>query len=130
LLLGAAAKMLPGARFVDCRRDRLETALSIYRQWFSEGQGFSYDPADIAACFRSHARLMRLWHRLWPGRIHLQALESLQQDPEGEIRALLARLALPFDRVCLDFQGARHSVRTASAAQVRAPLQRDTRRSH
>src|SRR5690606_26316867 len=72
LLLGAAAKMLPGARFVDCRRDRLETSLSIYRQWFSEGQGFSYDPADIAACFRSHARLMRLWHRLWPGRIHLQ----------------------------------------------------------
>jgi len=40
--VGAAAAMLPGARFVDCRRDPVETALSCYRQWFNQGQAFSY----------------------------------------------------------------------------------------
>lgn len=129
-LVGAAAAMLPGARFVDCRRDPLETALSIYRQWFSEGQRFSYALADIAAASASHARLMRFWHARWPGRIHLQPLESLQRDPEASIRDLLARLDLAFDPRCLAFHRDERSVRSASAAQVRSPLLNDTRRAH
>lgn len=129
-LVGAAASMLPGARFVDCRRDRLETALSIWRQWFSEGQRFSYDLPDIAAFIDAHENLMRLWHRRWPGRIHLQTLESLQQDPDASIRALLARLGLGFDPRCIEFHRSDRGVRTASAAQVRSPLQRDTSRAH
>jgi tetratricopeptide (TPR) repeat protein len=128
--VGAAAAMLPGARFVDCRRDRLETALSMYRQWFSEGQRFSYDPSDIAAAIEGHARLMGFWHDRWPGRIHLHTLESLQQDPEAVIRTLLSQSDLAFDPRCLDFHLSRRSVRTASAAQVRSPLQGDTRRAH
>jgi hypothetical protein len=128
--VGAAAAMLPGARFVDCRRDRLETALSIYRQWFSEGQRFSYDLRDIAGVIEGHERLMQLWHRQWPARLHLQTLESLQQDPEACTRTLLAHAGLEFHADCIDFNRSPRGVRTASAAQVRSPLQRDTRRAH
>lgn len=130
MLVGAAAAMLPGARFVDCRRDRLETALSIYRQWFSQGQRFSYDLQDIAGVIEGHERLMQRWHRQWPGRLHLQSLESLQEDPEASIRALLAHVGLEFEPRCVDFHQNQRGVRTASAAQVRTPLQRDTRRAH
>src|SRR3546814_8210023 len=64
-----------------------------------------------------------------PGHVHLQSYEALQRDAEGAIRALLDACGLPFDPACLQFQDAKRSVRTASAAQVRQPLQADTGRS-
>ena len=127
--LGAAAAMLPGARFVHCERDRLETALSCYRQWFNDGQQFSYALEDIAHYLRDHERLMALWRDRFPDRIYRQTLEALQAEPAAGVRALLAFAALPFDPACLTFHTAVRPVRTASAAQVRNPLQRDTRRS-
>lgn len=129
LYVGAAAAMLPGARFVHCEREPLETAVSCYRQWFNDGQHFSYDLQGIVHCLRDAARLMRAWNGSLPGRVYRQSLESLQASPEAAVRGLLDFARLPFDGRCLEFQAASRPVRTASAAQVRGPLQRDTRRA-
>lgn len=129
MLVGAAAAMLPGARFVDCRREPLETALANYRQWFSEGQRFSYDLSDIADTLACHAWLMDGWQRRLGSRLYRVQLERLQREPEGEIRRLLAGLGLAYDPACLDHHRNTRGVRTASAAQVREPLRRDTRRA-
>src|SRR3546814_1597869 len=74
-------------------------------------------------------RAMDAWRARDPGRVHLQSYEALLCDAEGTIRALLDACGLPFDPACLQFQDAKRSVRTASAAQVRQPLQADTGRS-
>src|SRR3546814_18854568 len=71
-------------------------------------------------------RAMDAWRARDPGRVHLQSYEALLCDAEGTIRALLDACGLPFDPACLQFQDAKRSVRTASAAQVRQPLQADT----
>ncbi|HZW51449.1 MAG TPA: sulfotransferase, partial [Rudaea sp.] len=48
LWLGAIAAMLPGARIIDCRRARIETAWSCFCHLFRIGtQDFSYDFASI-----------------------------------------------------------------------------------
>lgn len=129
LYVGAAAAMLPGARFVHCEREPLETAISCYRQWFNEGQHFSYDLQGIVQYLRDAERLMRAWNRHLPGRIYRQSLESLQASPETAVREVLDFAHLAFDTRCLAFQATSRPVRTASAAQVRVPLQRDTRRA-
>lgn len=128
--VGAAARMLPGARFVDCRRDPVETALSCYRQWFHHGQAFSYSLSDIASYAGDHARLMRTWHLRFPGRLRSQSLESLQTDLARVLPELLAFCRLDVEQACVDFFCAQRPVRTASAAQVRQPMQRDTTRAH
>jgi len=127
--LGAAAAMLPGARFVHCRRDPVETALSCYRQWFNRGQAWSYSLDDIVAYWRDHERLMRFWKERLPGRVFTLDHESLLADPEASVRAMLDFLGLPFDARCLEFHRTERSVRTASAAQVREPLARQTGRA-
>ncbi|MGB8378472.1 MAG: sulfotransferase, partial [Rhodanobacteraceae bacterium] len=127
--LGAAARMLPGARFVDCRRDPVETCLSCYRQWFGHGQGFTYDLDAMAAYWHDYRRLMHHWKDLWPERIHLQDYEALLADPERQVRALLDACGLQFDPACMNFHENTRAVRTASAAQVRQPLRRDTARA-
>ena len=62
LWLGAAFAMLPGARVVECRRDRLETAWSCYAHVFAGGaQEFSYDFDSIAAYASDYDRTMAAW---------------------------------------------------------------------
>lgn len=130
LVAGAALAMLPAARVVDCRRDALETAWSCYKQRFANGRHpYAYDFADIAAQLRDHDRLMRHWEAQFEGRVRVQSYEALVADPESEVRALLAFCALPFDPACLDFHRAQRAVRSASAAQVRRPIERDTARA-
>ncbi len=127
--VGAAARMLPGARFVDCRRDALETCLSCYRQLFSLGNAFSYDIAELAAYRHDYDRLTRFWHQRDPTRMFALSYEGLTQSPEAQTRELLDFLDLPFDKAVLDFHTSTRPVHTFSAAQVRQPLQKDTARA-
>ena len=129
LLAGVLGAMLPGARIVDARRDALETGWSCYKQQFYRLPHFACTLSDIAAYIRDHERTMARWQAADPRRIRVQPYEALLADPEHEIRALLAFCGLAFDPACLDYHLAARSVRTASAAQVRQPLQRDTARA-
>jgi tetratricopeptide (TPR) repeat protein len=123
--LGAIRRMLPGARVVHCRRDPLETAWSCYKHNFAAEQFWSYDFAELAAFFGDCQRAMRAWNARFPGWIHPHVHEALLADPERATRALLDACGLEFDAACLRFQDADREVRTASAAQVRAPLRAD-----
>jgi hypothetical protein len=129
-LVGPALAMLPGARVVNCRRDPIETCFSCYRQLFSNGALFSYDLDDMVSYYRDYDRLSRHWQRLYPHQILDFAYESLFVDTEQQIRHLLDFIGLEFDPACLAFHRTARTVRsTASAAQVRQPLYRDTARS-
>lgn len=129
LLSGVLAAMLPGARIVDARRDALEAGWSCYKQQFYRLPHFACTLTDIAAYVRDYERAMSVWQAKAPQRIRIQRYEALLAGPESEVRALLAFCDLPFDPACLDHQRAKRSVRTASATQVRQPLQRDTARA-
>lgn len=122
--LGAIRRMLPGARIVHCVRDPLENAWGCYKQNFGEAQFFTYDFAELAAFSADCAYAMRIWDARHPGWIHRHEHAALLAQPEAETRALLAACGLAFDPACLRFHEVRREVHTASAAQVRRPLQR------
>src|SRR3546814_8057943 len=98
-------------------------------QYFHGLPHFSCD-FDLSGALRGDCeRSMEACRARDPGRVHRQSYEALLCDAEGTIRALLDACGLPFDPACLQFQDAKRSVRTASAAQVRQPLQADTGRT-
>jgi tetratricopeptide (TPR) repeat protein len=127
--IGAAMAMLPGARFVNCRRDPVETCFSCFRQVFTRGQAFTYDLFDLAAYWRDYDRMMRFWHPRYPHAVRDQVYEKLLAEPEAETRALLQFCGLEWDPACLRFYETPRHVRTISAAQVREPLRGDTARA-
>ena len=130
LWLGAAFAMLPAARVIECRRDRLECAWSCYAHVFGGGaQEFSYDIGSIAAYANDYDHTMSAWKARYATRIHTQQYESLVADTESQLRQLLAFCGLEFDSACLRFHEVRRVVRTASAAQVREPLRKNTARA-
>ncbi|MEO6800347.1 MAG: sulfotransferase [Rhodanobacter sp.] len=126
-LVGAVFAMLPAARVVNCRRDPLETCFACYRQLFSNGAHFSYDPVDMVNHYQDYDRLMRYWQHRYPGQALEHQYEALLLDPEYRIRQLLDFCGLTFDPACLAFHETQRTVvGTASAAQVRRPLSANT----
>ena len=57
-----------------------------------------------------------------PGAVHRVQHEALLDDPETEIRALLAHCRLDFEPACLTPHETERAVRTASSEQVRRPF--------
>ncbi|MFA7321032.1 MAG: sulfotransferase [Dokdonella sp.] len=128
ILVGAIRAMLPAARIVDCRRDALETCWSCFRQIFWNGHEYSYDLEDLADYRRVYLAAMQRWCERHDSAIYVQVYEQLMAEPENQTRALLDACGLPFDAACLSPHLASRSVRTASAAQVRQPMQGGTAR--
>lgn len=129
-LVGAALAMLPGAKIINCHRDPLETCFACYRQLFRHGMHFSYDLEEMADHYRDYQRLGDYWQARYPGQVLDFSYEALLQEPELQIRHLLAFCQLSFDPACLaPHQTKREVLSTASAAQVRQPIRNDTTHS-
>jgi tetratricopeptide (TPR) repeat protein len=120
--VGLIHAMLPEAIIIDVRRHPLDSCFSTFKQYFAEGQSFSYDLDDLGRYYRCYLSLMDHWDRVLPGKVlHLQ-YEHLVREPEVNIRRLLAHCRLVFEPQCLAFHETKRPVRTASAEQVRQPL--------
>jgi tetratricopeptide (TPR) repeat protein len=122
--LGLILLILPRAKIIDARRHPLDCGFSNFKQHFAEGQAFSYALDDIGRYYRDYVELMAHFDAVLPGRVHRVIHEDLVDRPEREVRRLLDYLSLPFEEACLAFHENRRPVRTASAEQVRRPINR------
>jgi len=125
--LGLIALALPGAKIIYPRRDPMDTCLSCYCELFAEGHPYAYDLRELARFWKACDGLMRHWRAVLPAGMLLEVeYEALTGDPEREARRMLDHLGLDWDPACLDFAEAPGTVRTASAAQVRQPVHRES----
>jgi Tfp pilus assembly protein PilF len=125
LLAGFIAKALPNARIICLRRDPMDSCLSNFRQLFALGSSqydYSFDLLDTGRYFVEFARLVAFWKDMLPGRILDVGYESLVSNQEAGTRRLLEFCGLDWDPACLDFHKNVAPVATASAVQVRAPM--------
>jgi tetratricopeptide (TPR) repeat protein len=120
--LGFVHLALPEARFVETRRDPVETCFACWRMLFREGVAFSYDLVHLGRYYKLHDRLMRHWREMLPDRVFTLSYEGLIAEQENVSRRLVAFAGLPWDPACLDFHRTERPVLTASGAQVRQPL--------
>jgi len=120
--IGLIHAILPRATIIDARRHPMDACFSTFKQYFAEGQTFSYDLMDLGRYYRCYLALMDHWDRVLPDKVLRIQYEELVREPEANIRRLLAHCGLPFEPACLSFHETRRSVRTASAEQVRQPL--------
>jgi tetratricopeptide (TPR) repeat protein len=119
--LGYLATLFPRARFIHCRRDLRDTAVSCWLANFREVRWAS-DPTYLAGRFGEYLRFMDHWRQVLPAPILEISYEETVTDLEATARHLVSWCGLEWEAGCLDFHRARRSVRTASAVQVRQPL--------
>jgi len=125
LMLGLIHAAFPRARIIHCRRDPVDTCLSIWFTPFEDLPDFAGDRDSIVFYYEQYARIMAHWHKVLPPERFLEFdYEDLIADREGVIRRLIAFCGVPWDEACLNPEGNRRVVATPSAWQVRQPVYR------
>ncbi len=120
-MLGWLAVLFPRARFIYCRRDPRDVALSCWITNFSAIR-WANDLDHLAHRLVQHQRLMEHWRQVLPVPLLEVDYEGMVADQEGQSRRLIDWLGLEWDERCLSFYKTERLVRTASVAQVREPI--------
>lgn len=120
--IGLIRLMLPNARIIDARRGAMACCFGNYKQLFAVGHRFSYDIGSLAHYFRCYIELMSHWESAVPGSTLRIRHEDVVADLERSVRLLLAHCGLEFTPRCLTFFNTERPIETASAEQVRRPI--------
>jgi tetratricopeptide (TPR) repeat protein len=127
LFVGLIHLALPDAAIIHAVRDPADTCLSSFSTHFSNGNEHSYDLAELGRYYRHYRQLMAHWHDvLPPGRILDVHYEDVVADVEKAARRIIGHCGLDWDPRCLDFHRTERTVKTASAAQVRKPIYKNS----
>ncbi len=123
VLAGLIALALPQARIIHLRRDAVDTCLSCYSILFADAQPFTYDQAELGRYWRAYDALMAHWRSVLPTERFMEVqYEDVVADLENQARRLVDFVGLPWTDACLAFHTVERLVSTASVAQVRRPI--------
>jgi tetratricopeptide (TPR) repeat protein len=123
--LGLIAAALPDAPLIWMRRDPLDSAWSCFRTFFIHGVAWSYSLADIAHHFQLEDALLAFWKERLGDRLLVVPYAALVDDPDVWTRKLLTHCGLAEEPGVYKFHETERVVATASALQVRRPINRD-----
>ena len=120
--VGFIKQVFPGARFIYCSRNPLDTILSCFVQNFQAGLTFAFNLEHITRVYITHSQIMQHWKNLLPEKIYTVNYESLVENLATEAKALASFLQLEFDPGMLHPHQQQRAVTTASNLQVRQPV--------
>lgn len=120
--LGLMALMFPNCHIIHCKRDPIDTCVSIFMQKFNRGHEYSHDLRNLGQYYREYLRMVEHWKQVMPGQILEVSYEDSVADTETQARKIIDFIGLKWDDACLNFQTTKRSVATASQWQVRQPV--------
>lgn len=126
VLAAAIHSALPRAPILNLVRDPMDTCFSNWRAYFGDACAYSYDLDAVAAHFNDYQRVVAYWHELMPGAILDVPYAGLVNEPDATLRKVFDFCGLEWEPDCADPARNNAPSATLSAAQVRAPLRRDT----
>lgn len=126
LWVGMTRLAFPQSKTIHCTRDPIDCGLSMWRLLFSEEMPWAYDLKEMGRYIGAYRKLMAHWNSLFPGDIYELSYEAMVENQETESRKLLAYCDLPWDDGVLRFNEKEGRVATASVAQVRKPIYKDS----
>jgi tetratricopeptide (TPR) repeat protein len=123
IMLGLIRLALPNAKIIHCRRDPLDTCVSLFTRVLQSAQNYSYDLRELGRYYRAYLGLMDHWRTVLGADAFLDIdYEELVGDPATMSRRVVEYCGLVWDARCLEFYNSSRQVRTASAADVRRPI--------
>jgi Flp pilus assembly protein TadD len=121
LTIGQICLCLPNAKVIHISRDPVDTCMSCFSK--SMPVPFAYDLTELGRHYKGYAALMLHWREVLPLNALLDVrYEEVIRDNEAQVRRILDYCGLEWDVRCLRFHETLRPVFTASAVQVRQPL--------
>jgi hypothetical protein len=119
--------LFPNARFINTRRNPVDTCWSAFTKLFKDDMPHSYDFGELGRYYLRYEALMDHWQAvLPPGTIKTIVYENVVDNVEACARELVDFVGLPWDPACLAFHESDRPIKTASVVQVRKPVYRSS----
>ncbi len=123
ITLGTFHAVFPNAKIIHCRRQLVNSCLSIYMTPFRRSPVFGHSKENLAYYARQYESLMEHWRKAFsPDQFYEVQYEKLVAEPETEIRKLIEFLGLEWEDACLRQNQNPKAVATPSLWQVRQPI--------
>ena len=120
--IGIIHLALPKAKVVYCKRNPMDILFGCYKQYFGQGNAFTYQLDELAQMLVAHHKLMLHWQKVLGDKLFVFNYEALIEDQEKVTQELLQYLGLPWQSECLNFHNNPRLVHTLSNVQIRQPL--------
>lgn len=120
--VGLILAIFPNAKIIACEKSAMDACFSLYRQNFYEGHPYSYSLQDCADYYSIYKMLIGFWEEIFANQVYRVSYESFVTDTESECVRLFKFCQLDWSKAYLETFVNRDSVKTASAAQVREPI--------
>jgi len=121
--LGVIRLLFPNAKIIHCRRNPMDTCLSIYSRFFPNNLPWSYNLHKLGEYYIEYERLMKHWHSVIPDDFIFDIqYEDLVANQKVVTEHLLNFIGLPWEDGCMDYYKNKRGVRTASSQQVKQPV--------
>jgi len=120
--LGVIQIMFPDAHIIHCKRNPMDTCMSIYFQGFSEKHAYASNLYNIGENYLQYERLMEHWKQVITLPVYELNYEDLVSNQGETIRDLLEFCGLEWEEDCLNFYQLKRAVNTPSYDQVSKPL--------
>jgi tetratricopeptide (TPR) repeat protein len=127
--IGLIKLILPKSKIIHCTRDPKDTCLSLFKNYFEGELNYSYNLEEAAKYYKLYQNLMEFWKQLLPDFIYDISYEKLVENQEFESRKLLNFCNLDWDKNCLTFYRNKRGIVTASFAQARKPIYKNSVKS-
>ena len=124
--IGLIKLILPKSKIIHCTRDPKDTCLSLFKNFFEGELNFSYNLEEAGKYYKLYQNLMEFWKQLLPDFIYDISYEKLVENQEFESRKLLDFCNFDWDKNCLTFYRNKRGIVTASFAQARKPIYKNS----
>jgi len=122
--LGLIHLLFPNARIIHCRRNPIDTCLSIYvTELGTPRANFAVSRRNILFMYKQYLRLMEHWRAVLPADRFIEVdYETVVSNQEAEVKRVVDFLGLDWDEACLNVRENHGIVTTPSAWQARQPI--------
>ena len=122
LSLGFFKLLFPNGHIIHCKRNPIDTCLSIYFQFFVQANGYAYDLETLAKYYNEYERIMDYWRQSPHINMYEVQYEEMVNNQEKISKEIINFIGLEWDQQCMEFHKNTRPVRTASSDQVRRPM--------
>jgi tetratricopeptide (TPR) repeat protein len=119
---GLIQRAFPAAKIIHVRKNPMDACYSVYRTYFGQGFGYSYDLDKLAQYYIGYHQSMLFWQQRLSASMLTVQYEDLVQTQESQTRRLLKFLGISWQEACMEFHNNSSPTATASVVQVRQPL--------
>ena len=121
--LGLIKLILPNAIIIHCKRNPMDTCLSVFQQnFYAKGNEYSFKLSEIGIFFNLYIDVMDHWKKILPNCFYEIEYEDFIYNQKKETKKLLDYCNLKWENKCMNFHKTIRPVRTSSDHQIRKKI--------